>query len=83
MSRVVHQEGSDRLPPAYRPLLPPAQHHQQGEGRRPERLRGVDRLRPRLRHVADPGRQEPDERGGVDGQGELRGQHKIQESQHR
>ena len=49
----------------------PAQHHLKGQGRRPQRLWGADRLRPGLSHVPHPGRQESHERRGADSKGEL------------
>ena len=50
-----------------------------GESGRAERLRGADRLRPGLCHLADPSGQKPDERRGADGEGELCSQHQVQE----
>ena len=50
-----------------------------GESGRAERLRRADRLRPGLGHLAHPGRQEPYECRRAHGQGQLCGQHQVQE----
>ncbi len=83
LSAVRHQERPSRLPAAHRPLHPPAQHHQQGEGGRALCHRGVHRLRAGLRLVVDSGGAESHERGRAHCEGLLCGESDVPPSAYR
>ena len=68
-----------KLASAHRPLLPPAQHLQQSQGRGAEPRRGASCLWGGQRHVPDPSCKELDECGGADSEGIVCGLHQIPE----